>query len=83
VKTEVGTAEYDRLGNDLFWKYTYIDENRNYYRLNWTGYSDVFWWSEVEPTDRVRILEVGGITRTFELDHASNKVYLLTAEAEK
>lgn len=82
MKTEIGKAELRTLGDRLFWDYDYIDENKNIFRARWQGVDSVFWWTTVEFTDRIRVLETNGIRHVFEIDHRTNKVYLLTTPSE-
>lgn len=77
TKTLVGTATFNKLGNDMFWEYLFHDNQYNFYRAKWQGYDDAYWWAEVEPTDRIRAIEVEGNTKVFEINHNTNEVYLL------
>lgn len=76
-KILVGQATYKKWDNDLFWEYTFHDEDYNFFRVKWQGYDDAYWWTEVEQHDRVRKVETNGIVKVFELDHQTNNVYLL------
>lgn len=78
MKTEIGEATLMTLDNKLFWNYDYIDSNKNVFRARWQGEESVYWWTEIEHSDRLRILETNGIKKVFELDHKTNKVYEIT-----
>lgn len=76
-KILVGKATFKRLDRDLFWEYNFHDDKYNYFRVNWQGYDDAYWWTEVEHADKLRKVETNGIIKVFELDHRTNDVYLI------
>lgn len=81
-KVLVGEATFDKLGNDMFWEYTFHDDAYNFFRVKWQGYDDAYWWTEVEHNDRIRKVETNGVIKVFELDHKTNEVYLLEDNQE-
>lgn len=81
-KVLVGQATFEKIDNDMFWNYTFHDEDYNFYRVKWTGYDDAYWWTEVEQHDRIRKVETNGIIKVFELDHKTNDVYLIEEDSE-
>lgn len=80
IKKLVGTANFKKMGNDLFWDYVYMDTNYNCYHVQWDGYDDAYWWRNVEQDDRLRSVGMVEAFHLLELDHKTNAVYLVGTE---
>lgn len=68
-----GTAEFSRLGRDLFWKFYAFNDNNEFVKVKWYGYDDDFWWYNVSITEQAQI-RVGSDGRKYRIDFKTNRV---------
>ena len=72
-------ADFQRLGNDLYWK-IYAGEDGF---IRWTGYDDAYWWKSVSMSDGFT-RQLGRKTgRVFELDATTSQVRVHPFAMEK
>jgi hypothetical protein len=65
----VGHAEFDQLGNDLFW--TYYCEGE---RVSWSGYNDAHWWNKISKSEQTttRTLKSG---KKLQIDFRTTEIF--------
>lgn len=74
-KEFLGQAERRLSNNDLFWDFTWHDDDYKFYHLKWSGYNDNFWWTSVATTMRNKRITQDGVT--FEINFENCNVYLV------
>lgn len=68
-----GTAEFSRLGRDLFWEFYGFNDNNEFVKVKWFGYNDDFWWNIVSITEQAQI-SIGSDGRRYKIDFKTNSV---------
>ncbi len=68
-----GVAEFSSLGRDLFWKFYGFNDNNEFVRVKWQGYSDSYWWDVVSKMDQARISK-GSDGRYYKINFSTNEV---------
>lgn len=68
-----GTAEFNAIGRDLFWTFYHFNDNNEFVKVRWTGYSDSYWWDVVSKTDKARITK-GSDGRWYKINFTTNEV---------
>lgn len=68
-----GVAEFSSLGRDLFWKFYCFNDNNEFVRVRWQGYSDSYWWDVVSKTDQACIRK-GSDGRYYKINFSTNEV---------
>lgn len=65
---DVRNAEFQSMGNDLYWKVYDMEDGF----IRWTGYDDGNWWRNVAPARRDKVGEKTG--RTYRINYETNVV---------